>query len=359
LFPQTRDTNNVSKATSKTNCLGAPSWRLITLSLAITLLTSCVEAPASRDTPSTLDVHGEGARIISQEWQLLFWTGTAIVLLVSVLLIAILIRQLRTPRDFIPDQRDSTGIRWIWLGGIALPVIVLVLTFASTVRGSSALSAPPSPETLKVNIVGHRWWWEVQYPDQGFITANQLVVPVGQSVRVDLDSRDVIHSFWVPQLHFKRDLIPGQPGSTWLQANEPGIYRGICAEFCGQQHAQMMFMVVALEPERYQAWLDNESKPAQPPADDLARAGQQVFLSSSCLYCHTIRGTPAAGETGPDLTHLASRQIIAAGALENNVGNLGGWIMDPQHIKPGSAMPATPLTGEELQALLAYLSTLQ
>ncbi|MCC6455635.1 MAG: cytochrome c oxidase subunit II [Caldilineaceae bacterium] len=353
MFPQTSDSHH------KANERGASRWRRLMPALAMALLTSCIEAPASRDTPSLLDAHGEGARIISQEWQLLFWIGTAIVLLISALLIAILIRHLRTPREVAADPRETVGVRWIWLGGIALPAVILVFTFFSTVRGSGALSAPPNPETVTINITGHRWWWEVQYPDAGITTANQLYVPVGQSVRIHLESDDVIHSFWVPQLHFKRDLIPGQPNSTWLQADEPGVYRGICSEFCGVQHAQMMFMVVALEPDRYQAWIENEGRSAVAPEDDVARAGQQVFLSSACIYCHTIRGTPAAGETGPDLTHLASRQTIAAGALENNIGNLGGWIMDPQHIKPGSAMPATPLNGDELQALLAYLTTLK
>lgn len=305
-----------------------------------------------------LDVHGEGAAIANMEWQLLFWIGAAIFLLVVVLLAAILFRHLRARRDLVAEPHERRGTGWIWLGGIALPVAVLVLTFGFTMRNSLALSAPPSPETVTVDLTGHRWWWQVQYPKEGFTTANQIYIPVGQPVKVNLVSADVIHSFWVPQLHFKRDLIPGRTNSTWLQANEPGVYRGACAEFCGEQHAHMMFMVVALTPERYQEWVAHESEPAPPPDNDLARAGQQVFLGASCVFCHTIRGTPAAGETGPDLTHVASRLTLAAGALENNIGNLGGWIMDPQHIKPGSSMPATPLTGEELQALLAYMSTL-
>lgn len=354
MFQQVSDNHDVRQAKG----LGVTRWQAIGLGLVSALVTGCVQAPASRNTPSALDAHGVGAHIISQQWWFLFWTGTGIVLLVTILLSAILIRQFLNRRDLVADPRDIGGMKWIWLGGIALPVVVSLFVFASTIRTSWALRAAPNLETVTITIIGHRWWWEVQYPDQGFTTANQLYVPVGQSVRLNVTSADVIHSFWAPQLSFKRDLIPGQMNATWLQADEPGVYRGLCSEFCGLQHAQMMFMVVALPPERYRAALENERKPAQAPADESARAGQQVFLSSTCVYCHTIRGTPAAGKVGPDLTHFANHLTIAAGALENNVGNLGGWIMDPQHIKPGSSMPATPLTGKDLQALLAYLGTL-
>lgn len=335
------------------------SSRLLVLGCLLALVTGCAEAPASRTTPSALDAHGAGARIIRQEWWLLFGLGSLIVLLITGILCAILIRQFLSAQARSVAPHDERGLRWIWYGGIALPVVILLIVFAFSVRNTRLLAAPPSQETLTITLVGHRWWWEVQYPDHGFTTANQLYIPVGQAVRINLTSADVIHSFWVPQLHFKRDLIPGRNNETWLQADEPGVYRGICAEFCGVQHAQMMFMVIALAPERYEAWLKNESQPARVPTDEQARTGQQLFLNTSCVYCHAIRGTPAAGQVGPDLTHLANRLTLAAGTLENNVGNLGGWILDPQHIKPGSLMPATPLTGPELQALLAYLSTLQ
>jgi cytochrome c oxidase subunit 2 len=323
------------------------------------LLSACVEAPSARTIPSMLDTRGEGARIAAQEWWFLFWTAAAIVLLVTGLLIAVLVRHRRAVDVQTLDPQPNSGIRWVLYGGIAMPVVVLLIVFFFTIGNTWALSTPPSPESSEITVVGHRWWWEVQYPAEGFITANQLVVPVGESVRLNLTSADVIHSFWVPQLHYKRDLISGQMNYTWLQANEPGVYRGVCAEFCGDQHAHMMFTVVALEPDAYAEWLANEGSDARPPDSELEQTGQQIFLSSTCLYCHTIRGTPAVGETGPDLTHLASRQTIAAGTLENNTGNLGGWIMDPQHIKPGAAMPAATLTGEQLQALLAYLTSLE
>jgi len=338
-------------------------WRLIGLPLIPFLLSGCVEAPSGRTTPSVLDAQGTGAKIITSEWWLLFWTATAVVLLVTVLLGATLVRHWRRERIERNGENNgpqpNSGNHWIILGGIAMPVVVLSIIFVFTIGNTLALSAPPNPEIGTITVIGHRWWWEVQYTDKGFYSANQLVIPVGQSIHLDLTSADVIHSFWVPQLQYKRDLISGQINTTWLQADKAGTYRGLCAEFCGRQHAHMMFTVVALEPDAYQAWLANESADAHTPQNDAERAGQQVFLTSTCVYCHTIRGTPAVGEQGPDLTHLASRPTIAAGTLENNIGNLGGWIMDPQHIKPGNDMPAATLTGEQLQALLAYLTSLK
>lgn len=345
-----------------------PLRRLAWLALALVLAGCAPEAPTSRTTPSLLDAHGPGAAIINSEWWILFTVGTAIVVLVTVLMLWAVIRQQRPSgrlpmhedvRDVTPEVHAVGNTRWIWLGGIAMPLVVLLGVFALNVSNIRALAAPPSPETVAVRIVGHRWWWEIEYPDLGITTANQLYVPVGQVVKIELTSADVIHSFWVPQLQFKRDLIPGQTNTMWLQADEAGMYRSLCAEYCGLQHAQMHFMVVALEPADYEQWVAHEGNDAAKPSDPLAKAGQQVFLGKGCMYCHAIRGTPAAGEVGPDLTHLASRLTIAAGTLENNTGNLGGWILDPQHIKPGALMPPTPLTGQELQELLAYLNSLK
>ena len=324
-----------------------------------------VEAPASNSTPSLLDANGPGAAIIRDEWWILSGVGTAIWMLVLALLFVALLRQrARRARaadmlEAAPDAHAGGGTRWIWLGGIALPLVVLLGVFALNVRDLQALAAPPSPATAAVRIEGHRWWWKVEYPDLGITTANQLYIPVGQAVQVALTSADVIHSFWVPQLQFKRDLIPGQTNTLWLQADKPGVYRSLCAEYCGLQHAQMHFMVVALEPAAYEQWIAHEGSDAVKPGDPLAQAGQQVFLGTTCVYCHAIRGTPAAGEVGPDLTHLASRLSLAAGSLENNTGNLGGWILDPQHIKPGALMPPAALTGQQLQELLAYLNSLE
>ena len=343
--------------------LSALGWLAIVLALG-----GCApEAPQERTTPSMLDAHGTGAAIIRQEWWILLAAAAAIFVLVVVLMLWAVVRQQRKQqgrqlgdmRDMPAEAHAGGGTRWIWLGGIAMPLVVLLGVFALTVTDIRALEAPPTDEVAAVRINGHRWWWEVEYPDLGINTANQIYVPVGQAVKIELTSNDVIHSFWVPQLQFKRDLIPGQTNTVWLQADKPGLYRGLCAEYCGLQHAQMNFMVVALYPREYEQWVAHEGSNAAKPSEALAKAGQQVFLGKGCMYCHTVRGTPAAGWLGPDLTHLASRLTIAGGSLENNPGNLGGWIMDPQHIKPGALMPATPLSGPELQELLAYLNALK
>jgi cytochrome c oxidase subunit 2 len=191
------------------------------------------------------------------------------------------------------------------------------------------------------------------------ITANEIHIPVGQPVEFQLKSRDVIHSFWVPTLHGKRDLIPRHVTTMTLQADRPGVYRGQCAEFCGYQHAHMAILVVAEPLEQFAAWLEHQRRPAAEPSDARQQRGQEVFLSAPCVMCHTIRGTLAGGRVAPDLTHIAGRHTLAAGTLPNTPGHLAGWIIDPQHIKPGNRMPAHSLNADDLQALLAYLGSLK
>lgn len=212
---------------------------------------------------------------------------------------------------------------------------------------------------MTVQVSGHQWWWEVRYPQQGFATANEIHIPVGQPIRLELTSADVVHNFWVPELHGKIDMTPGKVNTLWLQADQAGVYRGKCAEYCGTQHAKMELIVVADPPEQFGAWLARQQQPAPEPAELLAQQGQQVFLRSSCVYCHAVRGTSANSTFGPDLTHLASRRTLGAGALENITGNLAGWITNPHSIKPGNKMPAVVLAPEDLNALLAYLATLE
>ena len=205
-------------------------------------------------------------------------------------------------------------------------------------------------------MTGHQWWWEVNYENpvasRSFTTANEIHIPVGQPVVLKLTSQDVIHSFWVPNLHGKKDLIPGHASMTWLQADKPGTFRGQCAEFCGHQHAHMAFTVVAEPPEQFYAWYDGQTRPAVQPAGESQQRGRQVFLSSACVMCHTIQGTPAGATVGPNLTHVA-------GTLANNRGNLGGWVADSQEIKPGNHMPPNILRAEDLQSLLDYLESLK
>jgi cytochrome c oxidase subunit 2 len=238
-----------------------------------------------------------------------------------------------------------------------------VFLFVSVSTGS-AIARVGGLRPLRIDVTGHQWWWEVEYPDNAdpqniVTTANEIHVPVGRPVLIKMSSDDVIHSFWAPNLDGKKDLIPGHETRTWFRADTAGVYRGQCAEFCGHQHAKMAFFIVAEPKLEFEHWLEGQKGQASKPTDTLAQAGERVFLSGTCAMCHAIAGTGAGSKVGPDLTHLASRRTIAAGTLPNNTGNLAGWILDPQSIKPGAKMPPNQLDPQSLQALLAYLGTLK
>jgi len=292
--------------------------------------------------------------------------GAAVFLLVVVLLIAALLRGRRATDATTPESiSGDVGRRWVIWGGIALPLVILGVVFGSSVSTLAALQDPRGPAAVHVRVVGRRWWWDVSYPDQGIATPNELHLPVGVPVQLQLESADVIHSLWVPELHGKMDLIPTRVNYLTLQADQEGVYRGECAEFCGLQHAHMDFMVVAESESAFNSWLVAQQRPAATPANPQGTRGQQVFLSAGCVFCHSLRGLDeksidrSAVDLGPDLTHLSSRLTIAGGTLTRNTGNLAGWIVDSQHVKPGNLMPNQMLNSEDLQSLLAYLSTLQ
>ena len=263
------------------------------------------------------------------------------------------------------DERARERRAARWVGGavaatIAILVVVVVVDFGT---GRAIATMPDADRALNVEVVGHQWWWEVRYgdpqPSRRLTTANEIHVPVGRPVLLKLTSRDVIHSFWAPNLHGKKDLVPGHSSFTWFRADTAGVYRGQCAEYCGHQHAKMSFVIVARSPAEFATWYEQQLRPAAPPADSLRRAGEQLFQAKGCVLCHTIRGTRAGGRLGPELTHLASRRTLAAGTLPNTRGHLAGWIVDPQRIKPGVRMPANQLEPKELEALLAYLEGLR
>ncbi len=218
-------------------------------------------------------------------------------------------------------------------------------------------------DALSIRVIGHQWWWQFVYEDsvasRSVTTSNELHIPVGRPILIKGESADVIHSFWVPNLQGKRDLIPGYNTMLWLRADQPGIYEGQCAEYCGHQHARMRLLVIAHTPEDFARWYENARLPAPPPRDSITQRGQEVFLGGPCVMCHTIRGTLAGASVGPDLTHFASRRTIAAGSLPNTRGNLAGWILDAQSIKPGVLMPPIALPPNDLQALIAYLESLK
>ena len=254
-----------------------------------------------------------------------------------------------------------------WRGvGAALAVTTITLfglLVASLLTGAQVAALPTPPEAITIQVIGRQWWWEIRYPhnqpDQIVTTANEIHVPVGVPVVIETTSVDVIHSFWVPNLHGKRDVLPGRVNTFWLQADRAGTYRGQCAEFCGLQHAHMAFYVIAEPRDQFERWLQAQRAPATDPETDGQRRGQQVFLASSCVLCHTIRGTPAGARNGPDLTHIASRSFIGAGTVPNTRGHLAGWILDPHGIKPGVRMPPNPLPPGDLHTVVEYLESLR
>ena len=281
--------------------------------------------------------------------------GTA----VYVLTLALMVVAVRRRRDPDHDGPWRGGRRLVAAFGVAMPLLVLLPLMFLTVGTGRAIDRQDRDESeLLVEVTGYQFWWEVRYPDEGLISANEVHVPVGRPVEFRLLSQDVVHSFWVPQLAGKLDMIPGRVNSYVFTAAEPGVYEGICAEFCGIQHARMHFRLVAHEPADYDAWLAARRDGPEPVGDGLAAAGREVFLVAGCASCHAVEGTSEA-RVGPDLSDLASRETLAAGLLDNNEGNLAGWILDPQSLKQGAGMPPSNLTGPELQALLAYLGTLR
>ena len=299
-----------------------------------------------------------------------FWGFTLICTLVWLLVMLVLALALlhrRRDRQAAPTARpDPAAERRIhWLIGMAVVVTTLVLLILNldSYRTDNDLSRLDQQTTLTIRITGHQWWWEVTYEDPQpahmLTTANEIHIPVGQPVKFKLTSSDVIHSFWVPSLMGKMDLITGRENELVLQADRPGIYQGQCAEFCGMQHAYMRLLVIAEPAAAFSAWQARQLQPAQPPSDPARQRGLQVFLSQPCLMCHQIRGTQAAGMVAPDLTHLASRRMLGAGRLTNSAGNLAAWIVDPQQLKPGVNMPVMNLPPQDLRALLSYLEGLQ
>ena len=268
-----------------------------------------------------------------------------------------------TPADVSGLQQVEPGPRRGVVAGIALSAALLLVLLVASVTTDRALAQLGLHDALHIELTGRQWWWSVRYddadPSKIFETANELHIPVGRPVIVTLKSDDVIHSLWVPNLGGKKDLIPGRSATLTLRADRPGVYRGQCAEFCGHQHAWMALLVVAEPPAQYDTWAAHQREPAATPSDATAQRGQQIFLGSSCVMCHTITGTDAGARSAPDLTHLRSRQTLAAGALPNDPQHLAAWISNPHAHKPGVNMPAHAFAAEDLQALVAYLGSLE
>jgi cytochrome c oxidase subunit II len=319
---------------------------------------------------AALDAAGPQAGRIGALWWI--FLSVCVVVMVAVtaaLAIAVVRGRAGAPGNsaLAPLDIDAAGERRAGVVvaiAVGLTAVVLIGLLTASVLTGRAISALGVPEpAVTIEVVGHQWWWEIRYrdavPAREVLTANEIHIPVGQPVKITLTSRDVIHSFWVPPLHGKRDLIPGQRADTWIQADRPGVYEGQCAEFCGMQHARMRLKVFAEEPAHFAAWLEGQRAPAPEPQTALLRRGRDVFVGGPCALCHSVLGTDARGKVAPDLTHIASRTTLAAGTLPNTPGHLAGWIIDPQSVKPGTRMPANSLDAESLQALLGWLGSLK
>ena len=307
---------------------------------------------------ATLDrASPEATRITVLHW-LIFWvTGAVGTIVFALVCLGILKRRGLKTADGERQRERSVAAATV------VSVLILVFLLVESVLAGRAVVTPVGKEALEIEIVGHQWWWEVRYPaipeSDTVTTANEIHVPVGRPVRLLLSTADVIHSFWAPNLHGKKDLIPGHPTTHLFRAERAGTFPGQCAEFCGYQHAHMGLLVVAEDPSRFQAWLAKERTTAAEPPDEATRHGREVFLSSACVLCHSIRGAGAFGHKAPDLTHLAGRSTIAAATLPNAPGHLAGWIADSQRIKPGNRMPPNPLEAADLLDLVAYLRSLK
>jgi cytochrome c oxidase subunit 2 len=323
---------------------------------------------------STFNTHGPAADRIAG----LSWFMTILFVVVTLIMWALITWAFTKRRGTLAEHAPidiGGGQAWIAIGGLAVPLFILTVIFilglrllaAFPIHGMHAgMQAKADEQIMKpdILIIGHQWWWEVDYladsPDQQFTTANEIHLPAHQAVNIELESRDVMHSFWVPALHGKVDLIPGHPNFIRIEAGAPGNYQGQCAEYCGAEHARMRLLVVAQEPDEYQAWKQQQLKPAAEPDSAQAKAGEQVFLAGPCSMCHQVRGTIAGGRVAPDLTHIGSRQYIAANSFPNNDAYLEAWVTHAQSLKPEAQMPdLTQFNGEQLSDLVAYLRQLQ
>jgi cytochrome c oxidase subunit 2 len=309
---------------------------------------------------SPLDPHSPQSHDISTLWWWMLVVAGIVFLGAVGMLIYGWIRRGRRGLPFVGES-ERAEMALVVLFGIAIPTVILVSLFVvSNVYVLGKTDAPsPRSTAMTIEVTGHQWWWEVHYPGTSAVTANEIHIPVRTEVNVVADTADVIHSFWVPQLNRKIDMIPGRQNRIGLYADSPGVYRGQCAEFCGLQHAHMAFYVVAEPPDRFRAWLANMASDARTPAGAEQMAGRQLFMSSQCESCHTIRGTPARGRIGPDLTHLATRTTIAALTLPNTPTYLRQWVMDPQHAKPGNKMPGLNLSDADVGSIVTYLRSLR
>ncbi len=328
-------------------------WLPVIILLALAVL---IPETASAQPPSPLSPASTEAKTIADLFTVVFWVALGVFVIVEGLLVYSVIRfRRRHPDEGMPVQiHGSTPVEVAWT---IAPAIIVAVILLLTLRSMRTLYTPPSG-TINVEVIGHQWWWEFRYPDLGIITANELHIPVGEPVSLKVEAADVIHSFWVPELGGKTDAIPGHTNQAWIQATQAGVYKGQCAEFCGTEHALMRLEVIASPSEQFQQWVQGQQAPPAVPSGAAAR-GQQALVTGPCAGCHTIQGTAAQGQVGPNLTHFASRRTFAGASLENTPENLARWLNDPPALKPGTLMPRLGLSQETINDLVAYLESLK
>lgn len=331
------------------------SWRkwLFLISTAV-FLAGCTANPATT-------MYNTNSAIAEQKWQLfniLFWMGVAVFLVVVTILTVAIVRGRRKTDDTSEPYQNHGNIRLEILWTV-IPILLVIYIFFITVQTMNAVAAPPRENgDITVRVIGHRWFWEFQYPDLGITTANDLVIPEDTNIHLEMESVDVIHSFWVPNLSGKIDVVPGQVNKMWIRADNPGTFLGHCGEYCGLQHANMHFNVIALEAGGFSAWVQNQQQPVAAAVSDLEKEGEKIVTEGVCAACHVIQGTKMAGKTGPDLTHLYSRTIFAGGYPLNDE-MLAQWLRNPDAVKPGNLMAGIRLPDQQIEAVIAYLKTLK
>lgn len=332
---------------------GTSARRLVALSL---LLFIALFAVACNDPQSTVLPKSDNADRVHDLYLLVFWLGMFV--FVGVTAAAVILGFVFRERAGRQAQQihGNTRLEVVWT---FIPVVILVVMAVPTFQTIVDTTGDAPDDALVVLARGHQWWFEFEYPELGLITANELHIPVDRAVSVRLQSNDVIHSFWVPQLSGKVDMVPGRENHLFFTPNEAGEYLGQCAEFCGLSHANMRFRVFVESPADFDAWVASTQQDAIEPTDELALAGQQEFTTGACIGCHAVRGTIAAARVGPELTHVGSRTTIASGIMDNTPENMARWLRNPPAVKPGSKMPDLNLTEDQIQRLVAYLESLK
>ncbi|HXE57346.1 MAG TPA: cytochrome c oxidase subunit II [Gemmatimonadales bacterium] len=344
--------------------LGKVSLRRVTGRAWAPVFAALALAGCAENYPqTTLLPRGDFARLLHDVFQTTVWWALVVFVLVEGLLLFAIFRYRGRPGDAEPEQtHGNTTLEIVWT---AIPAFILAMIAVPTVKTIFATYEDPGPEALHIDVIGHQWWWEFRYPEYGIVTAGELHVPVGRTVRLNMSAADVLHSFWVPQFAAKRDVFPNRPTHLWFKAEVAGNFPGQCAEFCGIQHGRMAHRIVAHEPAEFEAWVAKMRRPRPAPTDtatppaagiDSAQLATARKVLPTCAGCHAFSATDTTrGRIGPNLADVGSRSFIAAGWLENTDENLARWLRTPQAVKEGVLMPNLGLTDEQVTALVAYL----